>query len=345
MKAVVIHGPGGYRALKLEERPDPVPANGEVLVHTRMAGVNYADCVVRMGLYESAAAYVGWPITPGFEFSGTVAAVGPGVTAWRVGDEVSGVTRFGGYATHVVAPTHQLWRRPADWSDAQAAGFPAAFLTAYYALHVLGAAAAGDQVLVHSAAGGVGGALLQLCHAHGVRAVGVVGRKDKVEVARSLGASEVLCREDGPWWEEARALARDGYQLVLDASGHATLKKGYDLLRPTGRIVVYGFHSMLSTSGGWPNPLSLAWGWLRLPRFNPLHMTGANKSVMAFNLSYLFEHADPLLKAAAVLDQLRQDGKIRPLPVKTFPMSAVADAQRALESGATVGKLVLETAL
>src|SRR5690606_30795686 len=119
------------------------------------AGVNYADCVVRMGLYESAKKYVGWPITPGFEFAGRVDALGEGTPGLAPGDEVFGVTRFGGYASSVVVPRHQVFRRPAVCSPDEAAAFPSVHLTAWYALFELAHPRPGSTLLVHSAAGGV----------------------------------------------------------------------------------------------------------------------------------------------------------------------------------------------
>ena len=159
----------------MEEAPDLTPGEGEVLVRTDAVGVNFADVVVRMGLYESARKYVGWPITPGFEFAGVVAAVGRGVSDLLAGELGFGLTRFGGYATHVVVPRDQVFRIPKGFTSSEAAAFPVVFLTAYYALFELAAAKAGTKVLVHSAAGGVGGALLQLARVAGCEAVGVVG--------------------------------------------------------------------------------------------------------------------------------------------------------------------------
>src|SRR5215472_17268948 len=140
MRHVVIRRPGGHDRLRIETAPDPRPGEGEVVVESAAIGVNYADCIVRMGLYESAKKYVGWPITPGFEIAGTVAAVGEGVRDVRPGVRVIAVTRFGGYASHVRVPRDQLFAMPPSLSFAQAAAIPAVFLTAHYALFDLAAA-------------------------------------------------------------------------------------------------------------------------------------------------------------------------------------------------------------
>src|SRR5947209_13114502 len=112
MRHVVVHRAGGYDRLVLESAPDPVPGPGEVVVDVDAIGVNYADCIVRMGLYESAKKYVGWPITPGFEVAGTVREVGPGVSDLAPGTQVLGVTRFSGYSTRLALPRHQVFPLP-----------------------------------------------------------------------------------------------------------------------------------------------------------------------------------------------------------------------------------------
>jgi NADPH:quinone reductase-like Zn-dependent oxidoreductase len=156
MKRIVVRRAGGWERLEVETAPDPEPGPGEVVVRTDAAGVNYADVIVRMGLYESAKKYVGWPITPGFEFAGTVAAVGADVTDVTRGARAVGVTRFGGYATHVVVPADQVLPMPRGATPSEAAALPAVYLTAWYALFELAAAKPDMRVLVHSAAGGVG---------------------------------------------------------------------------------------------------------------------------------------------------------------------------------------------
>jgi NADPH:quinone reductase-like Zn-dependent oxidoreductase len=341
MRKVVIHSAGTYDHLKLEEQPDPQAGPGEVLIDVGAIGINFADCIVRMGLYASAKEYVGWPITPGFEISGTVAALGDGVEGLTAGTPVLALTRFGGYAERLVVPSAQVFPLPAGFAPEQAAGFPAVFLTAWFALYELCNPRPGGVVLVHSAAGGVGGALVQLAKARGLRAVGVVGGAHKVETARAHGADAVIDKSTEDLWAEARRHAPEGYDIVLDANGVETLKESYRALRPAGKLVIYGFHTMFSKGRGKPSWWKLAVGWLRTPRFNPLQMTQQNKSVLAFNLSYLFDRMDILQEAMEELYRLAQEGKVTPPPVTTYPLADVARAHADIESGATVGKLVL----
>lgn len=341
MLKVVVHQPGGYDRLLLETHADPTPGPGEVVVESAAIGVNYADCIVRMGLYASAKKYVGYPITPGFELSGRVVAVGTGVTGVVAGDPVIALTRFGGYATRARVPRSQVFRLPPglDWSHA--AALPAVFATAWYALVELCKLRPGMRILVHSAAGGVGSALCQIAKLSGCRVVGVVGGAHKIEAAREAGADVVIDKSREPLWQRARGEAPDGYDVVLDANGVETLGQSYRHLRPTGRLVVYGFHTMLPKQGGKPRWGKLAIDWLRTPRFNPLALTNDNKSVLAFNLSYLFDRGDLLAEAMATLSEWIDRNQVKPLPVREYPLARVADAHRDLESGRTIGKLVL----
>jgi NADPH:quinone reductase-like Zn-dependent oxidoreductase len=341
MHRVVIHKPGGHSRLRIEEHPDPTPGPGEVLLDVAAAGVNFADCVVRMGLYQSARDYVGWPITPGFEVAGTVAACGDGVDDLEVGDSVVAITLFGGYASRLVVPRHQVFKTAGGLSLTATAGFPTVFLTAYYALFELAHVRAGRRILVHSAGGGVGGALVQLAKNAGCEVVGVVGGGHKVDAVLGYGADSVIDTSREDLISAARRLSPDGYDVVLDANGGPSLKQSYRLLRSPGTLVVYGFHTMFRRGRGRPDWPRLVLQWLRTPRFNPLDMTNSNRSVVAFNLSYLFEEKEILAEAMSRLLDLLEQGRICPLATAEYRFEAVAEAHRALESGETVGKLVL----
>ena len=338
---VVIHKAGSFDQLRFESHPALTAGPGEVLVQVRASGINYADVIVRMGLYASAKELVGWPITPGFEVAGLVAAVGAGVEHVGVGDRVLAVTLFDGYATQVVVPGHQVFALPDDLGFVQAAGLPAVFMTAWMALSFLAHPRPGDALLVHSAAGGVGSSLVQLAKARGCRVVGVVGRTHKVDTARELGCDVVIDKSTEDLWAAAGRAAPNGYDVVLDANGVSTLSASYDALRPAGKLVVYGFGSMLPRQAGRPNYAKLAVDFVRTPRFNPLNLTNHSKSVLAFNLSYLFDRTDLLADGMADIMGLLADGAIRPPPTTEYAFADVAQAHRDIQSGNTTGKLVL----
>lgn len=341
MERIIINRPGSFDRLQLVQEPDPAPGSGEVLVRTCSIGVNFADCVVRLGLYPSATKYVGWPITPGFEFSGVVDSVGSEATRFKPGDQVFGVTRFGGYSSAICVPEAQLFPAPRGVSLEVAGAVPVASLTAWYALVQLGAAQSGKRVLVHSAAGGVGSTAVQMAVTLGCEVTGVVGTGEKVSSVRALGVRHVIDKSAQDWAAAAREAQPGGYDVVLDANGVETLAKSYGLLRPTGRLVVYGAHTMLEKGSGSRNWLKLAWRYLRTPRFDPLKMTNENRSVMAFNLSYLFEEAHLLVPAMEQIIEWLESGSLRFSRLTEYPLKEASRAHMDLQSGNTIGKLAL----
>lgn len=341
IEKVVIHRAGSYDRLCLERSELRGPGPDEVVIDVAAAGVNYADVIVRMGLYASALELVGWPITPGFEVAGTVRAVGSRVRDLEVGARVVAVTLFGGYASAIVVSRTQVFALPPSLSFAQGAALPAVFLTAYFALHVLAHPRRGERMLVHSAAGGVGTSVIQLGKRAGCEVTGVVGGPHKVALARELGCDHVIDKSSESLWKRAESIAPKGFDVVLDANGVSTLKQSYEHLARPGKLVVYGFAAMMPKSGGRPSYLKLASDYLRTPRFDPLDMTQKSRSVLAFNLSYLFDRMDVLAEGMTLLDACLRDGSFVPPPVETYPLREVARAHRDIESGKTVGKLVL----
>ncbi len=338
---IVIDKAGSYDRLRVVDAKTPEPGPNEVRIDVEAAGMNCADVIVRMGLYASAKELVGWPITPGFEVAGVVSAVGSKVTDLDVGTRVVAVTLFNGYASTLIAPRHQVFVLPESLSFVEGASLPAVFLTAHFALHSLANPRPTDHLLVHSAAGGVGGALVQLGKLHGCTVTGVVGGSHKVDTALKHGCDHVIDKSKQDLWKEAERIAPKGFDVVLDANGVATLKDSYDHLSRPGKLVVYGFSTMMPKTGGRPNYLKLAVDYLRTPRFNPLDMTNESRSVLAFNLSYLFDRTDILEEGMADVMRWLAEGKITPPPATTYPLAKVADAHRDIESGTTVGKLVL----
>jgi len=340
-RKVVIHSAGGHDKLEVESAAVPAPGPGQVRVDVKAIGVNYADAIIRMGLYASAKEYVGWPITPGFEVAGTVGAVGEGVRDLAVGTPVFAVTRFGGYASHVVVDRAYVFAMPASLTFEQAAALPTVYMTAWYALFELAHPRRGAKILVHSAAGGVGSALVQMAKRAGCEVTGVVGRTAKVSFVEALGADHVIDKSTQELWREAEKIAPQGFDVILDANGVVTLGASYKHLRRTGKLVVYGFHSMMPKAGGKPNWPKLAIDYVRTPRFNPLDMTNDSKSVLAFNLSYLFDRVDMLSEAMRDILAWLAAGEVTPPAVTTYPLADVARAHADIESGKTTGKLVL----
>lgn len=341
MKKISISKAGSYNQLQIIETPTPKPRDNELHIEIRAFGVNYADIVIRWGLYESAKRFVGWPITPGFECSGIVRAVGEKTTKFKPGDEVIAVTLFNSYATDVIVSEDQVFLRLKNLSFPEAASFPAVMMTAYHALLQNVITRPGMKALIHSAAGGVGSSLVQLCRLHQIETIGVVGSPHKIAYLKELGCDHVIDKSQEDLWESLERIAPEGVDLCFDANGPSTLKESYNHLRACGKLFSYGAHSMLPKQGGRVKYLKLIKEYLKTPRFNPIDMTSENKSLITFNLSFLFDRQDLMKEGMEDLLKWISSGEVRVPRVQTYPFERIADAHRDLESGKTVGKLVI----
>jgi 2-desacetyl-2-hydroxyethyl bacteriochlorophyllide A dehydrogenase len=272
------------------------PPPGLVVVRITHFSVNYADVTIRWGLYESAIKFVGYPIVPGFDFSGIVEAVGDGVDNLRAGDAVFGITFFGAYSSRLLVPASQCRKTPRALSAAEAAALPSVAGTALHAMALAqfwpsAPPTRNRAVLVHSAAGGVGSMLVQMAKTLGCGpVVGVVGAPHKVEACEACGADTVVCKAGrSDWWDDVAAASPDGYAAIFDANGVATLRSSYDALAQTGRLVIFGFHTNLPTVSSTLSPLHwlrMAKGIASMPAFEPMDLVLSSKSIHGFNLSF-----------------------------------------------------------
>lgn len=333
---------------RTEDLPDPPP--GQATVAVRAIGLNFADLFACLGLYSATPS---GSFVPGLEFAGVVEALGPAASGddetrgIRVGSRVFGLTRFGGYATALNAGLAYLRPLPDGWSFTEGAAYPAQALTAWYGLVRLGALERGDVVLVQSAAGGVGLNALAILDATGARTVAVVGREAKRDFLigrRGLAPERVIRRDRRTFGADLdRALASmdaEGFDLVFDAVAGPYLLPAYERLRPEGRLVVYGAADFMTRGPrvSWPR---LAARYLRRPRLDPLRLVSDNRSVMGFNLIWLWDRAERL---DAGFDALRTLVAEPPVVGRRFPFAEAPAAMRHLQSGESVGKVVLEVA-
>ena len=325
-----------------ESLADPAPGEARVRVHA--VGLNFADLFACLGLY-SATPRGGF--IPGLEFAGVVEALGPGTdpSTLHPGARVLGLTRFGAYATALNIDLRYLRPSPTGWDFAEAASFPVQGLTAWYALLELGSLKPGAAVLLHSAAGGVGLNALQILAAQDALVVATVGRPAKRDFLMKrfgLSPDQIIVRDRRDFGRQLDgalgALGLDGLDLVLDAVAGPYFRPAYDRLRPEGRVVVYGAADLMPR-GARPDYVRLALRYLRRPRLDPLRMIAENKSVMAFNLIWLWEQVDRLPRA---YDQLSHLVQRPPLVGRRFSFADAPAALRHLQSGESIGKVVME---
>lgn len=313
--------PGGPERLQIAELPDPQPGVEEVLVHVAAAGVNRADLLQRQGQYPPPP---GASEILGLECSGEVAALGPGVTGWTVGTPCVALLAGGGYAEKVAVPVGQVLPVPEGVDLVTAAGLVEAAATVWSNLD-LARLVAGETMLVHGAAGGVGSFAVQYAKHLGATVVATAGSPEKLDYCRSIGADHALSYKND--WAAAltELTGRRGVDVILDVIGAKYLEQHVSLLAPDGRLVVIGLQ------GGRRATLDLGALLSRRAQIIATALRSRPRAQKAAICTAVAASVWPLLAAGAV----------RPAPQTRFSLASAADAHRRLESGENLGKIVL----
>jgi len=329
---------GSINDLKLVSETLPEPGADQVCVQVKAIGLNFADIFAMQGLYSATPQ---GSFIPGLEFSGEIIAVGQNVKTWKAGDRVMGATKFGGYVSHINIQERYVIPLPESWSFEEGSGFLVQGLTAYYALKELGNLQNGMTVLIHSAAGGVGILANRICKKFGAYTIGTVGRADKVKFLQEEEQYDaVILREKDFTQKLKAALNGRPLQLIMECIGGKILKQGWQVLAPMGRMVVYG-NASFTSHGSRPNYPKLFWKFLQRPKIDPLRLPTENKSLMGFNLIYLYEQTEMMHKLLAELQAL----ELKPQYVgQVFPFEEMHQAIHLFQQGKTVGKVVVKVA-
>lgn len=323
---------GALQSLQLREEPLLTLPEGMVRVKVKAVGLNFADIFALTGLYSATP---DGSFIPGLEFSGEV--VESNSDLYQPRDRVMGVTKFGGYATHIDSQPEYLTKLPDNWSYAQGAAYLVQTLTAYYALAELGQLKPKQHVLIHSAAGGVGLQAMKLTNALNASPIGTVSSASKREFLKKQGYSSVLVREKN----FGKQLTNEAlsFDLVLDGVGGHVQKASFEHLNPMGRLVVFGA-AEFTPGKNRPNYFSAAFKYLKRPKYDVMDMISDNKSVMAFNLIWLWQEVELLTQ----LIEDMQEIKISPPHVgHEFNFDKAPQAIERLRSGSSLGKVVLLT--
>jgi NADPH:quinone reductase-like Zn-dependent oxidoreductase len=336
MRAIWIPKYGGPDVLEVRETPDPVPGPGEVRIRVRAAGLNFAELMAREGLYPDAPKL---PCVVGYEAAGVVDALGEGVTEPREGTRVVALTRFGGHAEAVCVPQVQAHPLPDEMSFEEAAALPVVYLTAYHVLFRVASLRQGARVLVHMAGGGVGIAALQLCRT--VPGVVVIGTASEAKhnFLREQGFDHLIDYRTADYASEVKRMNGHGLDLVLDPLGGDDWKKGYELLRPTGMLVAYGFANM--SVGEKRNLFHVAKNFFKIPKFSPMALMDHNRAVAGVNMGHLWREVELLTGEMRDLLGLYRAGKIKPVVDSVFKFADAPSAHRRMHDRKNVGKVVL----
>jgi len=326
---------GSLNNLRLVEEGIPCPIDNEVCIEVKAIGLNFADVFTIMGLYRAAPKK---DFIPGLEFSGVVIEKGKDVTDFEVGDRIMGSVRFGSYTTHLNIDHRYIMKLPADWSFEDGASFIVQALTAYYALVPLGDLKQNQTVLIHSAAGGVGIYANRIAKRFSAYTIGTIGNPSKIELLKSEGYDDVIVRDGNFRTELSRHLSGKKLDLVLDSVGGKVQKDSFDFLAITGKLVAYGL-SQFASSGATPNYFKLTLRFITMPRYHTLTLIESNKSILGFNLIWLYDRYDLWIKLLTEINALHLD---KPYVGKIFTFDRLKDAVRVFQTGGTVGKVVVK---
>lgn len=336
MRAIVTTRNGDVRVMKVETRPDPVPAPGEALIRVKAAGLNFADILARQGLYPDGPPK---PCVMGYEVSGVIEAVGEGVDSGIVGEPVIAMTRFGGQAELVSVPDAQVFEKPAELSFEQGAALPVNYLTAWALIVTMGGLRADESILIHNAGGGVGLAALEIARHIGAKTFGTASA-GKHEFLRGRGLDHPIDYREQDWLPVLMDLTEGrGVELIIDPLGGNSWKQSYRALRRTGRMGVFGMS--VASASGIKGKLKALKAVVAMPRYNPLGLMNRNKGVFGLNLGHMWGEGEKVASWTREIMRGVQQGWIRPHVDRTFSFDQIADAHRYIEARKNIGKIVL----
>ena len=323
MRAVTVPTPGGPDSLVVADVPAPTAGPGEVVIDVVAAGVNRADILQRVGFYPPPP---GAPAYLGLECSGRIAALGDGVSGWRVGDEVCALLAGGGYAAQMTVPAGSVLPAPAGVDLVDAAALPEVACTVWSNVFLTAALQPGQTLLVHGGSSGIGTMAIQLARAVGARVAVTAGTADKLEVCRELGA-EILVNYREQDFVEVLREQTDGHgaDVILDNMGAKYLARNVSALADYGRLVVIGLQ------GGVKGELDLGLLLRKKGAVIATSLRSRSDAEKAAIVAAVREHVWPLVKA----------GTVRPIVHGRWPLAEAAEAHRVMEASTHVGKLLL----
>lgn len=327
---------GSISNLKLVDENLPEPAENEITVEVKDIGLNFADLFAIQGLYSATPK---GSFIPGLEYSGIVLNTGSEVSNFSVGDNVMGAIRFGAYTTHLNIDPRYILKLPEGWTFEEGASFIVQSLTAYYSLVDLGNIKPNNTVLIHSAAGGVGIYANRIAKIFNAFTIGTIGSESKRNFLMNEGYNSVIVRGNDFGKQLKSALGERKLNLVLESIGGKVFEESFKALAPSGRIIIYGGAQFMSHSSR-PNYLNVLYKYLTRPKVDPLSLSNINKSVMGFNLIYLWDKPDNLNKMA---NEILRMNLQRPFVGKVFSFNRLVDALKYFQSGKSVGKVVVKT--
>jgi NADPH:quinone reductase-like Zn-dependent oxidoreductase len=336
MRQIVTTTTGGIDVLKVQQKPDPIPRDDQLVIRVRAAGLNFADILSRQGLYPDSPKK---PVVMGYEVSGVVEAVGKDVDSSLMGKPVAAMTRFGGQSELVAVKAMQVFPKPDRLTFEQAAAIPVNYLTAYALLVVMGSLHKGESVLIHNAGGGVGLAALDIAKKIGAVTYGTAS-PGKHEFLSERGLDHAIDYRKQDWLPVLQQMTNGrGVDLVIDPIGGAHWKKSYAALRATGRLGMFGISTV--SANGLSGKLNMLKAAIQTPRFHPFGLLNKNRGVFGLNLGHMWHEPEKVEVWMRELLRGVEEGWVNPYVDRAFSFDEAGAAHRYLEERKNIGKVVL----
>ena len=330
-----INKAGSLKKLKISYEELAPPAAEEVTVEVKAIGLNFADLFAIQGLYSATPKD---SFIPGLEYSGIVLETGKAVENYKAGDKIMGTIRFGAYATHLNINHRYILKMPEEWSFEEGASFMVQALTAYYALVELGNLKNDNTVLIHSAAGGVGIYANRIAKKFNAFTIGTIGSESKKKFLKDEAYDKIIVRGENFKAQLIEALGNRNLNIVLECIGGKIFKDSFNSLAPSGRIIIYGGAQFMSQSTR-PNYFKVLFKYLTRPKVDPLSLSDTNRSVMGFNLIYLWDRPNELKNILFKILNMN----IKPPHIgKVYPFDQLLEALRYFQTGKSIGKIVVK---
>jgi alcohol dehydrogenase len=325
---------GSINKLKSGSEELILPAVDEVTVEVKAIGLNFADLFAIQGLYSATPK---GSFIPGLEYSGIILDKGEEVKGFQVGDRIMGAIKFGAYTSHLNIDYRYILKIPEEWSFEEGASFVVQSLTAYYSLIELGNIKENHTVLIHSAAGGVGIFANRMAKKFDAFTIGTVGSESKMDFLNNEGYDKIIVRNKKFKDQLSETLGDRCLNIVLECIGGRIFRDSFNLLGPSGRIIVYGGAHFMSQSPK-PNYFKILPKFLFRPKVDPLSLSNTNRSVMGFNLIYLWSRPEKLKN---MLFEILKMNLKPPHISQVYSFENLIEALKHFQTGKTIGKIVL----
>jgi NADPH:quinone reductase-like Zn-dependent oxidoreductase len=334
-RKVVITKAGSPSVLQIQEMDMPKPNTGEVCIEVHFAGINFADTLMRLGLYQPRPAY---PFTPGYEASGIIHSLGEDVSNLKVGQRVVAAMPTAGQSSHVLVKESRVIPLPDEMTLEAAAAMPVTYITAHHMLHHLGNLDSNDSVLIHGGAGGVGTAALQICRWAGVSKVWATASGSKAEIIRSLGGIAIDRHNDDFVKIIKQETNGRGVDHILDPIGGDNLARSLSVLAQGGKLYTYGMSAAAPTSKR--SMLKAFFAWRKTPRFDALKMMSRNQGVFGVHMGTWKDEKVIAKQLERIIEGIKL-GELEPVIDSIFDVEDISEAHQYIHDAKNIGKVLL----